>query len=58
MMKEDLYNNVIDALQDLDYRVRQAVHGITRDTPMWKVQEHLDSIAFSAEELSKGRFER
>ena len=54
---ETLYTNVIDALQDLDYHVRQAINGIRRDTPMWKVQEHLDSISFRADELRKGRFQ-
>lgn len=37
--------------------IAEAPLAIHLDTNLWKVQEHLDSISFRADELRKGRFQ-
>lgn len=53
---ENLISNIHDGLSNLAYDVRKAQEGIRRDTPIWKVQQFLDSIAYTAAELSKGKY--
>jgi hypothetical protein len=52
-----LFDNVHSSLSELAHRVKQAQEGIRTDTPLWKVQEYLDSLAFTANEMSKGNFD-
>ena len=52
-----LFDNVHSSLSELAYQVKKAQEGIRSDTPMWKMQEYLDSIAYTANEMSKGRFD-
>ena len=52
-----LFNNIHDSLSDLAHRVKQAQEGIRTDTPVWKVQEYMDSLAFTINEMSKGKFD-
>jgi hypothetical protein len=52
-----LFDNVHSALGDLAYSLKQAQEGIRTDTPLWKVQEYLDNLAFTANEMSKGNFD-
>jgi hypothetical protein len=42
-----LFDNIHSALSNLAHDVRKAQEGIRTDTPMWKVQEFLDSIVFT-----------
>ena len=52
-----LFDNIHSALSNIAYDVHKAQEGIRTDTPMWKVQEFLDSIVFTATEMSKGNFD-
>jgi hypothetical protein len=52
-----LFDNVHSSLTELAYQVKKAQEGIRTDTPCWKVQEYLDSLAFTTNEMSKGNFD-
>jgi hypothetical protein len=52
-----LFDNVHSSLSELAYQIRKAQEGIRADTPMWKVQEYMDSLAFTINEMSKGNFD-